>query len=54
MMQEQRSMGGGMGLSSEMIEKLMKSDNPKWRNSKFLKFLNQVNSGEITFRVGRR
>uniref|UniRef100_A0A7S3YUE3 Peroxin-5 n=2 Tax=Lotharella globosa TaxID=91324 RepID=A0A7S3YUE3_9EUKA len=41
---------GGMGLSSEMINKLMNSDNPKWRNSKFLKFLNQVNRGEITFK----
>ncbi len=40
---------GGLGMSPAMVDKLMKSDNPKWRNSKFLKFLKQVNEGEISF-----
>mmetsp|Transcript_24387 Transcript_24387/g.36589 ORF Transcript_24387/g.36589 Transcript_24387/m.36589 type:complete len:654 (+) Transcript_24387:50-2011(+) len=41
---------GGMGLDAEMIKKLMTSDNPRWRNSKFLKFLSKVNNGEIEFK----
>jgi len=51
MQQQQQPMsGGGMGLSADMIEKLINSDNPKWKNSKFLKFLSKVNDGEITFK----
>ncbi|GAB5357125.1 hypothetical protein AAMO2058_000347500 [Amorphochlora amoebiformis] len=46
---EQRPMGG-MGLNPEMIEKLMNSKNPRWRNSKFMKFLNKVQKGEIEFK----
>mmetsp|Transcript_7314 Transcript_7314/g.10210 ORF Transcript_7314/g.10210 Transcript_7314/m.10210 type:complete len:654 (-) Transcript_7314:442-2403(-) len=50
-LQQERPLGGGgMGLSPEMINKLMQSDNPKWKNSKFLKFLNKVNNGEISFK----
>jgi hypothetical protein len=37
----------GMGMDRAMIEKLRNSDDPKWRNSKFLKFISQINSGEI-------
>lgn len=42
------SIGGG--LDGEMLQKLMNSDNPKWRNSKFLKFVNKIKNGEIEFR----
>lgn len=48
---EPESMGGmGMGMDKEMIDKLMKSDDPKWRNSKFLKFIDKINKGEIEFK----
>jgi len=48
---EVESMGGmGMGMDKAMIEKLTKSDDPKWRNSKFLKFIDQINKGEVEFK----
>ena len=34
----------------DMIDKLMNSDDPKWRNSKFLKFLQRITKGEIEFK----
>jgi hypothetical protein len=33
--------------SSNMVEVLQNSTNPKHRNSEFLKFLNQLNAGAI-------
>jgi hypothetical protein len=38
------------GMDKEMLEKLVNSDNPKWRNSKFLKFIDKISKGEIEFR----
>jgi len=35
------------GMNAEMIEQLRNSDNPKWRNSKFLKFISRIQNGEI-------
>lgn len=45
---QQGGLGGGM--DQEMLNKLMNSDNPKWRNSKFLAFINKISKGEIEFR----
>ena len=42
--------GLGGGLNQEMIDKLLASDDPKWRNSRFLKFISKIKSGEIEFR----
>lgn len=42
--------GFGGGLNGEMIEKLMNSDDPKWRNSKFLSFISKIKEGKIEFR----
>jgi peroxin-5 len=44
----QQSMAGG--LDSAMLQQLMSSDDPKWKNSKFLKFINKISKGEIEFR----
>ena len=38
------------GLSAEMIDRLMNSDDPKWRNSRFLRFISRIRAGEIEFR----
>lgn len=47
----QMGMGmGGMGMDAAMVEKLLNSDNPKWKNSKFLKFISKFNKGEIEFK----
>lgn len=43
----QQSMSGG--LDSAMMEAFKNSSNPKWKNSKFIKFVDQVNSGKIKF-----
>lgn len=40
---------GGMGMDKAMIDKLLTSDDPKWRNSKFLQFIDKVSKGEIEF-----
>ena len=45
-----QSDGLGGGLNQEMIDKLLASDDPKWRNSRFLKFISKIKSGEIEFR----
>lgn len=37
------------GMDKEMLDKLMNSDNPKWRNSKFLRFIDKISKGEIEF-----
>jgi peroxin-5 len=34
-------------LNPEMMERMKTSDNAKWKNSKFMQFVGQVNSGEI-------
>lgn len=47
---EEQSSAMGMGMSAEMIENLMNSDKDKWRNSKFLKFINKIQKGEIEFK----
>lgn len=48
---EPMNMGGmGLGMDAATIETLLNSDNDKWRNSKFLKFINKVSKGEIDFR----
>lgn len=39
----------GMGINKQMIDELLQSDNPKWRNSKFLKFVSRVTRGELEF-----
>lgn len=44
----QPSLGGGM--DKDMLDALMKSDNPKWRNSKFLQFIDKISKGQIEFR----
>lgn len=46
--QQESSMAGGM--SKAMLDDLMKSDNPKWRHSKFLKFIDKISKGEIEFK----
>ena len=46
--QQQPQMGGG--LNQEMMQQLMNSDDPKWRNSKFLKFIDKIGKGEIEFK----
>lgn len=43
-------MGLSFGMDKAMIEKLMQGDDPKWRNSKFLKFIDQLQKGEIEFK----
>jgi len=48
--QEAQQMGMGGGMDRAMLDKLMHSDNPKWRNSKFLKFIEKISKGEIEFR----
>lgn len=40
---------GGMGLNQDMINQFLNSDNPKYRNSKFIRFLDQVQKGEVEF-----
>ena len=45
---QESNMGGGM--SKQMIDDLMNSDNPKWRNSKFLAFIDKISKGEIEFK----
>jgi len=45
--QQQPQMAGG--LDKDMLQKLMNSDNPKWRNSKFLKFIDKISKGQIEF-----
>lgn len=47
---DQVQSGFGGGLNGEMIERLMASDDPKWRNSKFLKFISKIKEGKIEFR----
>eukprot|EP00823_Brevimastigomonas_motovehiculus_P008226 TRINITY_DN74_c4_g1_i1.p1 TRINITY_DN74_c4_g1~~TRINITY_DN74_c4_g1_i1.p1 ORF type:complete len:728 (+),score=194.19 TRINITY_DN74_c4_g1_i1:133-2316(+) len=46
--EKEKGMGGG--LSKDMLDKLKNSNDPKWRNSKFLQFLEKVNKGEIEFK----
>eukprot|EP00475_Leptophrys_vorax_P014294 TRINITY_DN2068_c0_g1_i1.p1 TRINITY_DN2068_c0_g1~~TRINITY_DN2068_c0_g1_i1.p1 ORF type:complete len:608 (-),score=176.78 TRINITY_DN2068_c0_g1_i1:674-2497(-) len=41
-----QSLGGG-GINQEALQRLLNSDNPKFRNSKFVKFLSQLNDGEL-------
>jgi peroxin-5 len=43
---------GGMsfGMDKAMIDRLMQSGDPKWRNSKFLKFIDQIQKGEVEFK----
>lgn len=48
--QQSQNVGMGGGLDKDMLDKLMNSDNPKWRNSKFLKFISKIGRGEIEFR----
>jgi len=40
----------GMGLDANMIEQLKNHPNPKFRNSKFLNFVEKISKGEIEFR----
>lgn len=47
---EEAPMGLSFGMDKAMIEKLMQGDDPKWRNSKFLKFIDQLQKGEIEFK----
>ena len=47
-MEEASGLGGG--LNQEMIDRLMQSDDPKWRNSRFLQFISKIKSGQIEFR----
>jgi peroxin-5 len=55
LMQKEREVnvqaGGSGGIDQEAIQKLLNSDNPKFRNSKFVKFLSQLNSGELELDV---
>ncbi len=45
--------GQGMGMDQDMLNKLRNSNDPKWKNSKFLKFLDQISKGEIEFKDNR-
>jgi peroxin-5 len=47
---QQGSVGVGGGMDKAMLDKLMNSGNPKWANSKFLKFIEKISKGEIEFR----
>ena len=42
--------GLGGGLNADMIDALLRSDDPKWRQSKFLQFISKIKSGQIEFR----
>ena len=42
--------GLGGGLNADMIDALLSSDDPKWRQSKFLQFISKIKSGQIEFR----
>ena len=48
----QQSSGDGLGggLNADMIDALLRSDDPKWRQSKFLQFISKIKSGQIEFR----
>jgi len=42
-----QEMGGGLGMNQAMLDNLANSDDPKWRNSNFLKFVTKISNGEI-------
>jgi hypothetical protein len=47
---QQTTAGGMGGLDKATLDRLLASDNPKWRNSKFLSFINRISRGEIEFK----